>query len=327
MAEMTVIEAVRSALHEEMERDERVFVMGEDVGQRGGVFLATQGFIEDFGPQRVIDSPLAEASIMGIALGAAFRGMRPIPEVQFSDFVWPSVNQLIGEAARVHYGTNGALKVPMTVRIPYGGGIRGGLYHSQNVEALFFHTPGLLVVTPSTPYEAKGLLKSAIRDDNPVIFLEHKKTYRLVRGEVPDEEYTLPIGPADIKRAGSDVTVVSYGLAMHYCLAAAETVAAAGISAEVVDLRTLKPLDTETILESVKRTGKLLVVHEDNISGGIGAEIAALAADEAFEYLDAPIARLCGPDVPTMPFAQTLEDAYMPSPDAIAAELRRLAAY
>ena len=328
MAEMTVIEAVRSALHEEMARDDRVFVMGEDVGQRGGVFLATQGFIEDFGPRRVMDTPLAEASIMGIALGAAFRGLRPIPEVQFSDFVWPSVNQLIGEAARVHYGTNGALKVPMTVRIPYGGGIRGGLYHSQNVEALFFHTPGLLVVTPATPYEAKGLLKSAIRDDNPVIFLEHKKTYRLVRGEVPDEEYTLPIGPADIKRAGSDVTVVSYGLAMHYCLAAASTVAAAdGISAEVIDLRTLKPLDTAAILESVRKTGRLLIVHEDNISGGIGAEIAALAAGQAFEYLDAPIARLCGPDVPTMPFAQSLEDAYMPGPDAIAAELRRLAAY
>ena len=328
MAEMTVIEAVRSALREEMARDDRVFVMGEDVGQRGGVFLATQGFIEDFGPRRVMDTPLAEASIMGIALGAAFRGLRPIPEVQFSDFVWPSVNQLIGEAARVHYGTNGALKVPMTVRIPYGGGIRGGLYHSQNVEALFFHTPGLLVVTPATPYEAKGLLKSAIRDDNPVIFLEHKKTYRLVRGEVPDEEYTLPIGPADIKRAGSDVTVVSYGLAMHYCLAAADTVAAAdGISAEVIDLRTLKPLDTAAILESVRKTGRLLIVHEDNISGGIGAEIAALAASQAFEYLDAPIARLCGPDVPTMPFAQSLEDAYMPGPDAIAAELRRLAAY
>ncbi|CAI8046695.1 2-oxoisovalerate dehydrogenase subunit beta [Geodia barretti] len=221
-----------------MERDERVFVMGEDVGQRGG----------------------------------------------------------IGEAARAYYGTNGALKVPMTVRIPYGGGIRGGLFHSQNVEALFFHTPGLLVVTPSTPYEAKGLLKSAIRDDNPVIFLEHKKTYRLVRGEVPDDDYTIPIGPD-------------------------------GIAAEVVDLRTLKPLDTATILASVRKTGKLLIVHEDNISGGIGAEIAALAADEAFEYLDAPIARLCGPDVPTMPFAQTLEDAYMPNPEAIASELRRLASY
>ena len=215
----------------------------------------------------------------------------------------------------------------MTVRIPYGGGIRGGLYHSQNVEALFFHTPGLLVVTPSTPYEAKGLLKSAIRNDNPVIFLEHKKTYRLVRGEVPDGDYTLPIGPADIKRAGSHITVVSYGLAMHYCLAAAETTAADGISAEVIDLRTLKPLDTAAILESIRKTGKLLVVHEDNISGGIGAEIAALAAGEAFDYLDAPIARLCGPDVPTMPFAQTLEDAYMPSPEAIASEIRRLAAY
>ena len=327
MAEKTVIEAVREAMWEEMQRDSAVFVMGEDVGRRGGVFLSTQGFIEEFGPERVIDTPLAEASIMGIALGAAFGGMRPIPEVQFSDFVWPSVNQLIGEAARTCYGTNGQLPVPMVVRIPYGGGIRGGLFHSQNVEAHFFHTPGLKVVTPSTPYDAKGLLKSAIRDNNPVIFLEHKKTYRLVRGEVPEEEYVLPIGAADVKRAGSDVTVVSYGLAMHYCLAAAEAVAADGISTEVVDLRTLKPLDTETILESVQKTGKLLVVHEDNISGGIGAEIAALAADEAFEYLDAPIARLCGPDVPTMPFAQSLEDAYMPSPEAIAAELRRLAAY
>ena len=264
---------------------------------------------------------------MGIALGAAFRGLRPVPEVQFSDFVWPSVNQLIGEAARVHYGTNGALRVPMTVRIPYGGGIRGGLFHSQNVESMFFHTPGLMVVTPSTPYEAKGLLKSAIRNDNPVIFLEHKKTYRLVRGEVPDDDYTLPIGPADLKRTGGDITVVSYGLAMHYCLAAADAVAADGIAAEVVDLRTLKPLDTATILSSVRKTGKLLVVHEDNISGGVGAEIAALAADAAFEYLDAPVARLCGPDVPTMPFAQSLEDAYMPSPESIASEIRRLAAY
>jgi 2-oxoisovalerate dehydrogenase E1 component beta subunit len=327
MALKSVIEAVREAMLEEMRRDEKVFVMGEDVGQRGGVFLATQGFLEEFGQARALDTPLAEASIMGIALGAAFRGLRPIPEVEFADFVWPSVNQLIGEAARVCYGTNGALPVPMVVRIPYGGGIRGGLFHSQNVEAYFCHTPGLKVIAPATPYDAKGLLKSAIRDDNPVVFLEHKKTYRLVRGEVPDGDYTIPIGPADVKRVGSDVTVVSYGLAMHYCLAAAEAVAADGIAAEVVDLRTLKPLDTETILDSVRKTGKLLVVHEDNISGGIGAEIAALAADEAFEYLDAPIARLCGPDVPTMPFAQTLEDAYMPSPEAIASELRRLAAY
>ena len=327
MAVKNLIEAVHEAMLEEMRRDQRVFVMGEDVGRRGGVFLATQGFMEEFGEKRVIDTPLAEASIMGIALGAAFRGLRPIPEVQFSDFVWPSVNQLIGEAARVCYGTDGALPVPMTVRIPYGGGIRGGLFHSQNVEAYFFHTPGLKVVAPSTPYDAKGLLKSAIRDNNPVIFLEHKKTYRLVRGEVPDQEYTLPLGRADVKRPGASITVVSYGLMLHYCLEAAELVSKAGIDVEVVDLRTLKPLDNETILESVKKTGKLLIVHEDNLTGGVGAEVAAVVSQQAFEYLDGPISRLCGPDVPTMPFAQTLEDAYMPSTEKVAAALRQLAAY
>ncbi len=327
MAVKTVIEAVREAIREEMRRDSTVFVMGEDVGTRGGVFLATQGLVEEFGEERIIDTPLAEASIVGIALGAAFRGQRPIPEIQFSDFVWPSINQLIGEAARSCYGTNGALQVPMTVRIPYGGGIRGGLFHSQNVETHFFHTPGLKVVTPATPYDAKGLLKSAIRDNNPVVFLEHKKTYRLVRGEVPEGEYTLPMGVADIKRPGSNVTVVSYGLTLHYCLEAANMVAAEGIDAEVVDLRTLTPLDRDTVLTSVKKTGKLLIAHEDNITGGIGAEIAALAADEAFEYLDGPVQRVCGPDIPTMPFAQTLEDAYIPDTEKIAAALRKLAAY
>ena len=327
MAVKSVIEAVREAIREEMQRDPGVFVMGEDVGIRGGVFLATQGLIEEFGEDRIIDTPLAEASIVGIALGAAFRGQRPIPEIQFSDFVWPSVNQLIGEAARTCYGTNGALNVPMTVRIPYGGGIRGGLFHSQNIETHFFHTPGLKVVTPSTPYDAKGLLKSAVRDDDPVIFLEHKKTYRLVRGEVPDEEYTLPIGVADVKRPGRDLTILSYGLTVHYCLEAAEQAAADGIDTEVVDLRTLSPLDTALVLESVKKTGKLLIVHEDNITGGVGAEIAALVADQAFDYLDGPVSRVCGPDVPTMPFAQTLEDAYMPGAESILAALRKLAAY
>ena len=327
MTVKTVIEAVREAMREEMRHDDRVFVMGEDVGRRGGVFLATQGFIDEFGESRVIDTPLAEASIMGIALGAAFRGLRPIPEIQFSDFVWPSVNQLIGEAARVCYGTNGELTVPMVVRIPYGGGIRGGLFHSQNVEAYFFHTPGLKVVAPATPYDAKGLLKASIRDNNPVVFLEHKKTYRLVRGEVPEEEYILPIGQADVKRVGSNVTLVSYGLMLHYCLEAAELVSNKGIDVEVVDLRTLKPLDGETILASVKKTGKLLIVHEDNLTGGVGAEVAALAAGQAFEYLDAPVTRLCGPDVPTMPFAQTLEDAYLPSTEKVAEALRKLAAY
>lgn len=327
MAVQTVIEAVREAMREEMHHDTKVFVMGEDVGKRGGVFLSTQGFIEEFGESRVIDTPLAEASIMGIALGAAFRGMRPIPEVQFSDFLWPSMNQLVGEAARACYGTDGKLSVPMVVRIPYGGGIRGGLFHSQNVEALFFHTPGLKVVAPSTPYDAKGLLKSAIRDNNPVIFLEHKKTYRMVRGEVPEAEYLLPIGVADVKRSGSTLTLVSYGLMLHYCLEAAEAVSAEDIDVEVVDLRSLRPLDKETILESVKKTGKLMVVHEDNLTGGVGAEVAALAADEAFEYLDGPVTRLCGPDIPTMPFAQTLEDAYLPNTDKIAEALRKLAAY
>ena len=327
MAESSVIEAVRQALREEMSRDPMVFVMGEDVGQRGGVFLATQGLLEEFGGARVIDTPLAEASIMGIALGAAFRGMRPVPEVQFSDFVWPSVNQLIGEAARTCYGTNGALSVPMVVRIPYGGGIRGGLFHSQNVEALFFHTPGLKVIAPATPYDAKGMLKSAIRDNNPVICLEHKKTYRLVRGEVPEEEYTVPLGLAEVKRAGTNTTTVSYGLMLHYCLEAAALVAQEGLEVEVVDLRTLKPLDVATVLESVKKTGRLLVVHEDNVTGGVGAEVAALAAGDAFEFLDAPVTRLCGPDVPTMPFAQTLEDAYMPNVERIAESMRTLAAY
>ena len=327
MAVKSVIEAVREAIREEMTRDSKVFVMGEDVGVRGGVFMATQGMVEDFGEERIIDTPLAEASIMGMALGAAFRGMRPIPEVQFSDFVWPSINQLIGEAARTCYGTNGALQVPMVIRIPYGGGIRGGLFPSQNVETHFFHTPGLKVVVPGTPYDAKGLLKSAIRDNNPVVFLEHKKTYRLVRGEVPEEEYTLPIGKADIKRPGTNMTVVSYGLTLHYTLEAAEELAADGVDIEVLDLRTLTPLDTETVLDSVRKTGKLAIVHEDNITGGVGAEIAALVADQAFEYLDGPITRICGPDVPTMPFAQTLEDAYMPTADKIAAGLRKLAAY
>ena len=215
----------------------------------------------------------------------------------------------------------------MVIRVPYGGGIRGGLFHSQNVETYFFHTPGLKVIAPATPYDTKGLLKSAIRDNGPVVFLEHKKTYRLVRGEVPEEEYTIPLGKADIKRLGSNITVVTYGLMLHYCLEAAEQVAPDGIDVEVVDLRTLKPLDKDTVLESVKKTGKLLIVHEDNITGGVGAEVAALVAEEAFEFLDGPVTRLCGPDVPTMPFAQTLEDAYMPNTEKIAQALRKQAAY
>ncbi len=327
MAVKSVIEAVREAMYEEMKADQRIFVMGEDIGKRGGVFLATQGFVEEFGEERVIDTPLAEASIVGIALGAAFKGMRPIAEVEFADFIWPTANQLIGEAARACYGTNGAVAVPLVVRIPYGGGIHGGLFHSQNVEAYFFHTPGLKVVAPATPYDAKGLLKAAIRDNNPVVFVEHKKTYRLVRGEVPDGDYVLPIGEADVKRVGADITVVTYGLMLHYCLEAASTLEQEGVSVEVVDLRTLKPLDKETVLNSVKKTGKALIVHEDNITGGVGAEVSAFLSEEAFEYLDGPVSRLCGPDIPTMPFAPSLEDVYMPNTEKVADALRKLAAY
>ncbi|MBI2164795.1 MAG: alpha-ketoacid dehydrogenase subunit beta [Chloroflexi bacterium] len=327
MPVMNVVQAVRQAMHEEMKRDPRVIILGEDIGKRGGVFLATEGFLEEFGEGRVIDAPLAEAAIAGIAVGAAMNGLRPIAEIEFTDFIWPTVNQLVGEAPRIRYGTNGALTVPMVVRAPYGGGVRGGLYHSQSAEAFFAHTPGLKVVCPATPYDAKGLLKAAIRDDDPVMFFEHKRTYRLVRGEVPEDEYVIPIGQAEVKRKGEHITLVTYGLMLHYSLEAANTLAQEGKSVEVVDLRTVRPLDKETILASVTKTGRVLIVHEDNKTGGIGAEVAAIIAEEAFQYLDAPIMRLCGPDVPAMPFAPTLEAEFMPSPQKIAAALKKLAAY
>ncbi|MCI0813116.1 MAG: alpha-ketoacid dehydrogenase subunit beta, partial [Chloroflexi bacterium] len=295
--------------------------------RRGGVFLATNGFLDEFGEDRVMDTPLAESSIAGVALGAAMHGMRPIAEIQFGDFVWPVFNQIVGEAARVRYGTKGKLSVPLVLRTPHGGGVRGALYHSQSIEAYFYHTPGLKVIAPATPFDAKGLLKSAIRDDDPVIFLEHKRTYRLVQGEVPDEEYTLPIGKADVKRQGSDLTVVTYGLMVHHCLEAAQELEEEGISCEVVDIRTLRPLDKDTILESVAKTGKALVVHEDNKFGGVGGEIAATISEEGFELLDGPVTRLAGPEVPAMPYSPPLEDMYMLSSAKIAEAIRKLAAY
>ena len=324
---MTVLEAVRDAMREEMERDPLVFVMGEDIGARGGVFLATDGFVEQFGEERVIDTPLAESSIAGIALGAAMHGMRPIAEIEFADFIWPTFNQLVGEAARVRYGTNGTMSAPLVVRAPYGGGVRGGLYHSQSPEAYFAHTPGLKVVAPATPYDAKGLLKSAIRDDDPVIFLEHKRTYRLVRGEVPEGEYTLPIGKADVKMEGEDIGVITYGLMLHLCLEAARTLADEDVSVEVLDLRTIRPLDDEAILQTARKTGKVLIVHEDTKAGGIGGEVSAIIAEEAFEYLDAPVMRVAGPEVPAMPFSPPLEAMFMPDADRIADAMRKLARY
>ena len=327
MAVVTVIEAVRQALAEEMRRDPLVFVLGEDIGKRGGVFLATQGLLREFGPGRVMDTPLAESCIAGMAMGAAMQGTRPVAEIQFADFIWPTMNQIVGEAARARYGTNGAVQVPMVVRSPYGGHVRGGLFHSQSVEAYFAHTPGLKVVTPSNPYDAKGLLKSAIRDNDPVIFLEHKRTYRSVRGEVPDEDYVVPIGLADVKRVGTSATVVTYGLTVHYALQAAEVLAQEGAEVEVVDLRTVRPLDMETVLASVRKTSRALIVHEDNVTGGIGAEMSARIVEAAFGDLDAPVMRCAGPDVPAMPFAPTLEAAFMPTADKIADALRQLLAY
>ncbi len=328
MPEMTLIDAIREAMDEELARDERVFITGEDVGPRGGVFRATLGLYDKYGPNRVIDSPLAELSIVAIGIGAALAGMRPICEIQFADFIHPAFNQIVNEAARFYYRSDGQWPVPLVIRAPYGGGIGGGLYHSQSVEAFFAHVPGLKVVVPSNPRDAKGLLKSAVRDPNPVLFFEPKKGYRLIRGEVPEGEYTVPIGPAQVTRSGSDLTVYAYGMMHFYTLQAAEMVAAQdGIQAEVVDIRTLAPLDKQTILESFKKTGKALIVYEDNRFLGYGAEIAAILADEAFEWMDGPIRRLAGPDVPGVPFSHSMQDFFMPSVEKIAQAMRELAGY
>ncbi|HAL17930.1 MAG TPA: alpha-ketoacid dehydrogenase subunit beta [Anaerolineaceae bacterium] len=327
MAEITMIDAIRQAMDDELARDENVFIVGEDVGKRGGVFRATVGLFDKYGGERVIDSPLAELSIVGVGIGAALYGMRPICEIQFADFIYPAFNQIVSEAAKMCYRSNGEWTVPMVIRAPYGGGIGGGLYHSQSVEALFAHIPGLKVVIPSNPYDAKGLLKAAVRDPNPVIYLEPKKGYRLIRGEVPEGDYTVPIGPAQVTRQGSDLTVYAYGMMHYYTLQAAEKLAGEGVNVEVVDLRTLYPVDKQTVLESVSKTGKALIVHEDNLTGGYGGEIAAIIAEEAFTYLDAPVRRLCGPDVPAVPFSHPLQDWFMPNPDKIAQAMRDLAAY
>lgn len=314
-------------MHDEMARDERVIVMGEDVGVSGGVFRATEGLHEKFGAERVIDTPLAELSIIGIAIGAAAVGMRPIAEIQFADFIHPAFDQIVNEAAKMRYRSNGGWGCPMVIRTPYGGGIHGGLYHSQSIEAFFCHSPGLIVISPSTPYDAKGLLTAAIRNPDPVLFLEHKKLYRSIKGEVPDDDYVLPIGKADVKRVGSDVTAIAYGAMLHETLNAANTLAREGIEVEVVDLRTLFPLDRATILESVRKTSKVCIIHEDTKTMGLGAEIAAIITEEAFADLDAPIRRVTGPDLPGIPFNETGEHAFLPNAEKIATALRELARY
>ncbi|HEV3232463.1 MAG TPA: alpha-ketoacid dehydrogenase subunit beta [Candidatus Dormibacteraeota bacterium] len=325
---MTYIQAIQSAMRDEMARDESVIVLGEDVGKKGGVFGATQGLQALYGESRVIDTPLAESAIAGVAIGAAINGLRPVAEMQFADFIHPAFNQIVSEAAKMRYRSNNDFNVPMVIRAPFGGGVHGALYHSQSVEAFFAHVPGLKVVIPSTPYDAKGLLIAAIRDPDPVLFFEHKKAYRLIKGEVPDgEDYTVPIGKARVARPGRDMSVFTYGLMVHNCVAAAEEIEKEGTSVEVVDLRTIRPLDRWAIVESTRKTGKVLVVYEANRTLGAGAEVAAIVAEECFEHLDGPVLRLAGPDVPAMPFSKPMEDFFMPNTEKILAAMRTLAAY
>ncbi|HET9392318.1 MAG TPA: alpha-ketoacid dehydrogenase subunit beta [Candidatus Rubrimentiphilum sp.] len=316
------VEAVRDTLYEALKNDDRVVILGEDVGARGNVFLITKDFAKEFGTERIIDTPIAEASIVGIAVGMAMEGLRPIAEIQFADFIYPSFNQIVGEAAKTRYRSNGEYTCPMVIRTPYGGGVRGALSHSVSVEALFYHVPGLKIVVPSFPADVKGLLNAAIDDPDPVLFLEHKKTYRLIKGEVPDGHYVIPIGKADVKKEGSQLTVVSYGLYVHWALEAANQLESEGMSVEVIDLRSVRPMDRTLILQSVRKTRKLLVIHEDNKFGGIGAEISAMVAEEALFDLDAPIRRLAAPDVPAMGYAMPLEEAYMSSPAKMADAMR-----
>jgi 2-oxoisovalerate dehydrogenase E1 component beta subunit len=328
VTEKNVVTAIHDTLHEAMVADDRVVVLGEDIAVRGGVFRVTQDFLHEFGEERVIDTPLAEAGIIGLAVGMALHGLLPVAEIEFADFIHPAFDQMVSEVARMRYRSNGDFGLPMVVRAPWGGGVHGALYHSQSIEAFYGHIPGIKVVVPSTPADATGMLRSAIKDPDPVLFLEHKRTYRLIKGEVPDEPFEVPIGKADVKREGEDLTAVSYGLSMHQCLEAASRLQDEhGVSVEVVDVRTISPLDTETILSSVRKTGKAMVVYEDNRTYGAGAEIAATIAEECLFDLDGPIVRLGGPDVPAMGFASNLEQAFLFDADRIAEEMLELARF
>jgi pyruvate/2-oxoglutarate/acetoin dehydrogenase E1 component len=324
---VTYLEAISDAIREEMQRDETVFLMGEDVGTYGGAFKVSAGMLEEFGSERIIDTPMSEAAIIGSAVGAAMMGMRPIAEMQFMDFITCGFDQIINMAIKMYWRSG--IPVPMVIRGPSGGGTKGGPFHSASPEAWFFHAPGIKVVVPSTTYDAKGLLKAAIRDNNPVLYLEHKLLYRMpeLREELPDEDYVVPLGEAITRREGEDMTILTYGAMVHECLKAAQTLEEEDdVQAEVLDLRSLVPLDRQAITASVKHTNKVLIVHEDTLTGGIGAELAAIIAEDLFEYLDGPITRVAAPDVP-FPYAPPLEAAFLPNTEKILAAARKLAAY
>jgi pyruvate/2-oxoglutarate/acetoin dehydrogenase E1 component len=323
----TYLEAIRQAIREEMRRDEAVFLLGEDVGAYGGAFRISAGLLEEFGPERVIDTPMSEAAIIGSAVGSALMGMRPIAEMQFIDFITCGFDQIINMATKMYWRVG--MPVPIVIRGPSGGGTKGGPFHSASPEAWFFHTPGIKVVVPSTTYDAKGLLKAAIRDNNPVLYLEHKLLYRMpeLREELPNEDYVVPLGKAIVRREGEDMTILTYGAMVHQCLHAAQTLEEDDdLEVEVLDLRSLSPLDRDAIMASVKHTNKVLIVHEDTLTGGIGAELSAMLTEDLFEYLDGPITRVTAPDVP-FPYAPPLEEAYLPNARKILAAARELAAY
>ncbi len=324
MPEVTMLEAIREALFEEFDRDPAVVALGEDIGVFGGAFKATEGLLAKFGPERVIDTPISETAIVGAACGMSYLGLRPVVEMQFIDFIACCFNQVTNFVAKSHY--RWGAPVPMVIRGPSGGGVHGGPFHSANPEMYFVHTPGLKVVYPSTAYDAKGLLKSAIRDNNPVLFFEHKFLYRRVKEKLPESEYTVPIGKAAVRREGRALTIVSYAAAAHTSLEAAQLLAKEGIDAEVIDLRTLLPLDREAIVNSVKKTNKLLIVHEDTRTGGIAGEIAAIVCEDAFGHLDGPIGRVTALDTP-VPYSPPLEEFFLPSVEKVAAAARELAQY
>jgi len=324
MAMLTYLEAIRQAMEEEMVRDSRVFILGEDVGNYGGAFRVTQGFLEKFGPERIIDTPISETGLIGAAIGASLFGMRPIAELQFIDFIGCAFNQIVNYAAKSRYRWGGG--VPIVIRGPAGAGVHGGPFHSQSPESYFMNVPGLKIVVPATPTDAKGLMIAAIRDPDPVIFLEHKFLYRRLKEEVPEGDYATPIGEARLARAGKDLSIITYGAMVHASLEAADLVAAEGISVEILDLRTLLPMDRPRILETVKKTGRALIVHEATRTGGPGGEIAALIGEYAFEHLDAPIVRVAPPDTP-VPYSPPLEEYFLPNASKIADAIRALAEY